>query len=146
MSSETPSIQRVFEASRLKRISVLQDELDAARAEAAHWKANHATEVQKNAVLRQRHDLPVDRLPVMREVEKLRTEVAELKARMAEAKRDAERLDSVERLLFRHHWDGTIEHPWTWDFVGHWRHVMQKFSGNSFRQAIDNAMKEEGRE
>ncbi|SMC41193.1 hypothetical protein SAMN06297251_10289 [Fulvimarina manganoxydans] len=43
----------------------LRQERDAARKEAAHWKANYDEMVRRNAVLRDRPDLPVDRLPAL---------------------------------------------------------------------------------
>jgi NTP pyrophosphatase (non-canonical NTP hydrolase) len=64
---------RVYEGE-ICRFCEQDAELARLRAELEHWKANHATEVMKNAVLRQRPDLPVDRLPVMRELEKLRAD------------------------------------------------------------------------
>lgn len=40
-------------------------------AEVAHWKANHADIVKRKALLEQRPDLPVDRIPAYREMERL---------------------------------------------------------------------------
>ncbi|WP_353641362.1 Lar family restriction alleviation protein [Mesorhizobium sp. WSM2239] len=51
-------------------------------AERDHWKANHDEMVARNAVLRDRPDLPVDRLPALQRVE-ARAEAAERK--LAEA-------------------------------------------------------------
>ncbi len=52
---------------------------------------------------------------------------------------DAERLDWLERHLFTRCWDGTIGQPCYWQMAGPYRHTLQKMSGNSFREAIDNA-------
>lgn len=46
----------------------LREELDVSRAEAAHWKANHADLVKRNALLSERPDLPVDRIPAHAEL------------------------------------------------------------------------------
>jgi hypothetical protein len=45
--------------------------LESLSAQLAHWKANHADMVRRNAVLSQRPDLPVDRLPAIAEYEKV---------------------------------------------------------------------------
>jgi hypothetical protein len=45
-------------------------------AERDHWKANHDNQVQRTALLMQRPDLPVDRLPAYREMERLQRLVA----------------------------------------------------------------------
>lgn len=44
-------------------------------AEREHWKANHADIVKRAALLSQRDDLPVDRLPAYREMEALQKTV-----------------------------------------------------------------------
>lgn len=44
---------------------------EALEADRNHWKANHDNMVQRNAVLSQRPDLPVDRLPAIREYERM---------------------------------------------------------------------------
>lgn len=47
---------------------------ESAESERDHWKANHDNMVQRNAVLSQRPDLPVDRLPAIREYERMLAE------------------------------------------------------------------------
>lgn len=42
-----------------------------AKTRGDHWKANHDNMAQRNAVLSQRPDLPVDRLPAIREYERM---------------------------------------------------------------------------
>lgn len=44
-------------------------------AEVEHWKANHADMVARKALLEQRPDLPVDRIPAYREMERLQREL-----------------------------------------------------------------------
>ena len=43
-----------------------------------HWKSNHADVVQRLAIATQRPDLPVDRIPAIKELERLQDRVAEL--------------------------------------------------------------------
>lgn len=50
--------------------------------ENAHWKSNHADVVKRLAIATQRSDLPIDRIPAMREMDELKTENAALKARL----------------------------------------------------------------
>lgn len=52
-----------------------QRDAEHAEAERDHWKANHADIVNRAALLSQRDDLPVDRLPAYREMERLQKEV-----------------------------------------------------------------------
>lgn len=51
-----------------------QAEIEALRHELAQCKANHQDMVERNAVLRGRHDLPVDRLPAHRRLMQLQEE------------------------------------------------------------------------
>lgn len=53
---------------------------------------------------------------------------------------DTERLDWIERRLFESHWGGTIGEPPLWTLVGHWRHVIARMAGTTFRDAIDAKM------
>lgn len=52
-------------------ISILQNEV-------AHWKSNHDNQVARAALLTQRPDLPVDRIPAYQEMQRLQNRVAEL--------------------------------------------------------------------
>jgi hypothetical protein len=52
--------------------------LEALRAEVKHWKSNHADVVSRLAIATQRPDLPVDRIPAIKEIETLRAENARL--------------------------------------------------------------------
>ena len=56
-----------------------QAEIEALRYELAQCKANHQDMVERNAVLRGRHDLPVDRLPAHRRLIELQEENRQLK-------------------------------------------------------------------
>ena len=87
--------------------------LEEAEAEVERWKA----ESQKNAT---------EAWNVSTEVEALR--------------KDAERLDWLERHLFDGKWDGTIGRPKTWHMAGPYRHTLQKMHGNTLREAIDAAL------
>ena len=55
------------------------DTIDALKKELTHWKANHSDMVNRNALLQQRPDLPVDRIPVYQEMVKLQKENAVLR-------------------------------------------------------------------
>jgi hypothetical protein len=46
----------------LKRVNRIYAERDALRAEVAHWKANHASEVQRARILKERPDIPIERV------------------------------------------------------------------------------------
>lgn len=50
------------------------------KKDALHWKANHDNQVKRAALLSQRQDLPVDRLPAYREMERLQQRLAEASA------------------------------------------------------------------
>lgn len=56
----------------------LLDVIENLNAELAHVKANHKNLVDKNAILRERPDLPVDRIPAVRRLEELVTENTKL--------------------------------------------------------------------
>lgn len=51
-----------------------QAEIEALKHELAQWKQHHQDMVDRNAVLRERHDLPVDRLPAYRRLVELQEE------------------------------------------------------------------------
>lgn len=84
-----------------EELAILRTERNAALAaarhaagNASHWKANHADQVARCALLRERPDLPVDRLPAYRELARLQAEVTLLKATLAVA---TESIDSWKR-------------------------------------------------
>ncbi len=53
--------------------------IESMQAEVDHWKANHDNQVAKAALLMQRHDLPVDRIPAYKELERLQKIVESMK-------------------------------------------------------------------
>jgi hypothetical protein len=55
------------------------DERDAAQAEAREWRANHDAQVKRNALLRDRLDLPVERTKAYAYVEQLEAELARVR-------------------------------------------------------------------
>lgn len=72
--------------SAINEVADLREQLATALKERDHWKANHAEMVQRNAVLRERPDLPVDRLPA----------IARYEAQLATAHRAIARLSTYE--------------------------------------------------
>ena len=54
-------------------------EIEGLKHELAQWKQHHQDMVERNAVLRERHDLPVDRLPAHRRLVELQEENRQLK-------------------------------------------------------------------
>ena len=65
-----------------------------------------------------------------------------LAAENAALRKDAERLDWIERNLIEGKWDGTIGRPKSWRMIGPYRHVLQTLRGNTFREALDAAMEQ----
>jgi hypothetical protein len=70
---------------------------------------------------------------------------APLLARIAELEADAKRLDFVEGRLFGKSWNGVIDSGSRtyWRIASDHRHITQKMVGHTFRDALDNAMKEQ---
>lgn len=56
-----------------------QAEIEALKHELAQWKQHHQDMVERNAVLRERKDLPVDRIPAHRRLVALQEENRQLK-------------------------------------------------------------------
>ena len=63
-----------------------------------------------------------------------------LAAENAALRKDAERLDWLERHLFEGKWDGTIGRPKSWHMAGPYRHTLKTMHGDTLRKAIDAAM------
>lgn len=59
-------------------IGVVLDECAKARRERDEWKANHHQAVQRAALLRQRPDLPVDRIPAYEELTRLQGSILDV--------------------------------------------------------------------
>jgi hypothetical protein len=70
---------------------------------------------------------------------------APLLARIAELEAEAKRLDFVESRLFGKSWNGVIDSGSRtyWRVASDHRHITQKMVGHTFRDALDNAMKEQ---
>jgi hypothetical protein len=70
---------------------------------------------------------------------------APLLARIAELEADAKRLDFVESRLFGKSWNGVIDSGSRtyWRIASDHRHITQKMVGDTFRDALDNAMEEQ---
>jgi hypothetical protein len=70
---------------------------------------------------------------------------APLLARIAELEADAKRLEFVEVRLFGKSWNGVIDSGsrTDWRIASDYRHTTQKMVGHTFRDALDNAMKEQ---
>lgn len=73
-----------------EELTIVRGERDTARAaakqavsEALHWKSNHADQVARCALLRERPDLPVDRIPAYKELTRLQGEVTALQGTLA---------------------------------------------------------------
>ena len=73
----------------------------------------------------------------IRQRDEYRAQRDALRSRLAEAERDAERLDWIEANLIEGKWDGTIGRPKSWHMVGPYRHTLQSMRGNTLREAID---------
>jgi len=64
----------------LKNLRSAKDEMEKGfRATLKVMRANHKGMVERNALLRQRHDMPVDRLPAHEELVRLQEENARLR-------------------------------------------------------------------
>ena len=77
ISKGTPASSQIITLERM--LSEREDEITRLRAEAVALKGQHKGLVLQNALLRQRPDLPVDRIPAAREVDALRAENARLR-------------------------------------------------------------------
>ena len=71
------TVRHIEEQERI--IKQLNDEVASLTHELAQWKQHHQDMVERNAVLRERHDLPVDRLPAHRRLIELQEENRQLK-------------------------------------------------------------------
>ena len=69
-------------------------------------------------------------------------EIDRLRAERDALRKDAERLDWIERNLIEGKWDGTIGRPKSWHMIGPYRHTLQQMHGDTLRDAIDAAMGE----
>jgi len=66
-------------------IAKLTQQAIAAEADRDHWKANHADVVARLKIATERPDLPIDRIPAIKELERLQEHCSELAARLGAA-------------------------------------------------------------
>ena len=76
-ASYTSKLWNATNADRNACINELQESLALAQAEIKQWKANHDDVVKRCALLREREDLPVDRIPAYRELIRLQAIASE---------------------------------------------------------------------
>jgi len=69
----------------------------------------------------------------------------ELEQKVAELEADAKRLEFVESRLFGKSWNGVIDSGsrTDWRIASDYLHTTRKMVGHTFRDAIDNAMKDQ---
>lgn len=67
----TPSKEEMVEKNILEENVVLKQRIESLERELHHWKSNHKAMVHRCAMLRDRPDLPVDRIPAYRELIRL---------------------------------------------------------------------------
>lgn len=63
-------------------LRVAKEEIKRQAAEIAHWKNNHATEVRRARVLKERTDMPLERVRAYEQIGELREEIERLKTRL----------------------------------------------------------------
>lgn len=68
-----------------KTIAQLSDEVRNLKNEVAHWKANHATEVSRARILKDRPDMPVERVKAYELMGKLRDDNDQLRTELIAA-------------------------------------------------------------
>jgi hypothetical protein len=75
-------------------------------------------------------------------VDALRDERDSLRTQLAEAQKDAQRLDRIETALFARSWNGVIDSGsrYDWRIAGDFRHTTARMVGETFREAIDAAL------
>lgn len=76
----------------VNEVAELRDQLATALKDRDHWKANHSEMVQRNSVLRERPDLPVDRLPSIARYE---VQLATARAALLTAKKLADVMEGL---------------------------------------------------
>jgi hypothetical protein len=96
--------EQIRDAERVIELQQEQMNRDAAtiirqRNMIHHWQGNHADIVKRKALLEQRPDLPVDRIPAMREMESLQNRLTEAETRNALQQQAIEQKNEALRLL-----------------------------------------------
>ena len=71
--------------------------------------------------------------------------ILELLDKIDQLQADAARMDWIQRHLFGHKWNGVVGPggQTRWDVMTGYRHITAKMTGDTFRDAIDAAMKEQ---
>ena len=71
--------------------------------------------------------------------------ILELLDKIDQLQADASRMDWIQRHLFGHKWNGVVGPggQTRWDVMTGYRHITAKMTGDTFRDAIDAAMKEQ---
>lgn len=67
----TQTKEEMAEKNILEENVVLKQKIESLEKELHHWKSNHKAMVHRCAMLRDRPDLPVDRIPAYRELIRL---------------------------------------------------------------------------
>ncbi|MDO8417732.1 MAG: hypothetical protein Q7S87_16150 [Agitococcus sp.] len=108
LQTENDALRRENREMRMSRNMVADDIISERqisgllRVEVQHWKANHTDMVNRAAILAQREDLPVDRLPAFREMARLQARVAELTTALAVSRDAVKVLDKrIDILIVR---------------------------------------------
>lgn len=76
---------------------ILRTRIRDLEMQVAHWKANSTEMAARNAVLRDRPDLPVDRVPALARLERLHADLSEERRRVGAAEATAASLDAAKR-------------------------------------------------
>lgn len=85
-------LARTYERNNLK-------EIDALKAEVAHWKANHNNMVNRSRMLIDRPDLPLERVKAFKQLETLKAENERLRNAAKEAVEYLERVADTKGLI-----------------------------------------------
>lgn len=108
LQTENDALRRENREMRMSRNMVADDIISERqisgllRVEVQHWKANHTDMVNRAAILAQREDLPVDRLPAFSEMARLQARVAELTTALAVSRDAVKVLDKrIDILIVR---------------------------------------------
>jgi hypothetical protein len=65
-----------LEDSSRRLLATAMDEIIALQAEVTHWKANHAREVERARILKERPDMPIERVQAYELIGELQAKLA----------------------------------------------------------------------